>query len=98
MLYGAVYLLAHGIIKVALVMALLLNKLWAYPWMIVLAVFIAYQAYRIVLSPSVGLLALTVFDLVIIALTWRGDSLGEALELGAATAGLQQRRRHRSRP
>jgi uncharacterized membrane protein len=34
--------LAHGIIKV-LVTALLLNKLWAYPWMImVLILFIGY--------------------------------------------------------
>jgi uncharacterized membrane protein len=29
-LFGAVYLLAHGLVKVVLVAALLLNKLWAY--------------------------------------------------------------------
>ena len=34
MLFGAVYLLTHGLVKVVLVVALLLNKLWAYPWMI----------------------------------------------------------------
>ncbi len=71
-LFGAVYLLAHGVVKVALVVALLLNKIWAYPWMIVvLAVFIGYQSYRIVLTPSAGLIGLTVFDVVIVALTWR---------------------------
>lgn len=71
-LFGAIYLLAHGVVKVALVIALLLNKIWAYPWMIVvLGVFIGYQSYRIVLSPSAGLIALTVFDVVIVALTWR---------------------------
>ncbi|HET9870968.1 MAG TPA: DUF2127 domain-containing protein [Propionibacteriaceae bacterium] len=71
-LFGAVYLLAHGLVKVTLVVALLRNKLWAYPWMIaVLTVFIGYQAYRIALTPTAGLLALTLFDLVIVALTRR---------------------------
>ena len=71
-LFGAVYLLAHGLVKVTLVVALLLNKLWAYPWMIaVLTVFIGYQLYRIALAPTVGLIALTLFDLAIVALTWR---------------------------
>jgi uncharacterized membrane protein len=71
-LFGAVYLLAHGGVKVVLVIALLLNKLWAYPWMIVvLLLFIAYQLYRIVLDPSAGFIGLTIFDIVIVALTWR---------------------------
>jgi uncharacterized membrane protein len=57
---------------VVLVTALLLNKLWAYPWMItVLILFIGYQLYRIALQPTVGMVALTVFDLVIVVLTWR---------------------------
>jgi uncharacterized membrane protein len=72
LLFGAIYLLAHGIIKVVLVTALLLNKLWAYPWMIlVLILFIGYQLYRIALHPTVGMVALTIFDLVIVVLTWR---------------------------
>ena len=33
-LLGAGYLLVHGIVKVVLVLALLRNKLWAYPWLI----------------------------------------------------------------
>lgn len=71
-LFGSIYLFAHGIVKVVLVIALLLNKFWAYPWMIgVLVIFIAYQLYRIALTPTAGLIALTVFDLVIVALTWR---------------------------
>lgn len=71
-LFGALYLLSHGVVKVILVAALLRDKLWAYPWMIaVLGVFIGYQLYRIALHPTVGLTALTVFDLVIVALTWR---------------------------
>ena len=72
LLFGAVYLLAHGIVKIVLVIALLLNKLWAYPWMIVvLVLFIGYQSYRIALAPTPGLIALTVFDLAIVVLTWR---------------------------
>jgi uncharacterized membrane protein len=72
LLFGAIYLMAHGIVKVVLVTALLLNKLWAYPWMIlVLIVFIGYQLYRIALHPTVGMVALTIFDLVIVVLTWR---------------------------
>ncbi len=71
-LFGAIYLLVHGVVKVVLVVALLLNKLWAYPWMIaVLLTFIGYQLYRIVLHPTAGLIGLTVFDVVIVALTWR---------------------------
>jgi uncharacterized membrane protein len=70
--FGAIYLLAHGAVKVVLVIALLLNKLWAYPCMIVvLLIFIGYQLYRIALDPSAGLIALTVFDAVIVTLTWR---------------------------
>lgn len=71
-LFGAIYLLIHGLVKVALVVALLLNKLWAYPWAIgVLLMFIGYQLYRISLHATAGLIALTVFDFVIVALTWR---------------------------
>ena len=68
LLFGAAYLLVHGIVKVVLVVAR--NKLWAYPWLIaVLLLFIGYQAYRIALTPSAGLIALTVFDITIVALT-----------------------------
>lgn len=71
-LYGAIYLLSHGAVKVGLVIGLLLNKLWAYPAMIVVLLgFIGYQLYRIVLSVTVGMVALTVFDVVIVALTVR---------------------------
>jgi len=70
--FGAVYLLLHGVVKVTLVIALLRNKLWAYPWMIaMLLAFIAYQGYLIVLGPSPGLIALTIFDVLIVVLTWR---------------------------
>lgn len=70
--FGGVYLLIHGVVKVTLVIALLRNKLWAFPWMVaVLLAFIAYQVYLIILGPSPGLVALTVFDVFIVVLTWR---------------------------
>jgi uncharacterized membrane protein len=70
--FAAVYLLVHGIIKIVLVAALLRNQIWAYPWMIgFLLLFIFYQLYRIVLSPTFGLSTLTIFDALIVWLTWR---------------------------
>jgi uncharacterized membrane protein len=70
--FAAAYLLLHGIVKVALVLALLRTKLWAYPWMIgFLVVFIVYQLYRIALAPAAWLITLTVFDAAIAWLTWR---------------------------
>ena len=69
-LFLALYLLSHGIIKIILVVALLQQRLWAYPWAIVfLSVFIVYQIYRLALHLSPGLLALTLFDIFIVGLT-----------------------------
>ena len=70
--FAAVYLLLHGITKIVLVTALLRNQIWAYPWMIgFLLIFIGYQLYRLVLSPTFELSALTIFDAFIVWLTWR---------------------------
>lgn len=70
--FAAVYLLAHGVVKVVLVIAVLQNRLWAYPWMIAfLLLFIGYQLYRIALHATAGLIALTVFDAVVVWLTYR---------------------------
>jgi uncharacterized membrane protein len=69
-LFAATYLLVHGIVKVVLVVSLLKEQLWAYPWMIgFLVIFILYQMYRIILHVSVGLIALTLFDCFIVLLT-----------------------------
>ncbi|ANP72277.1 DUF2127 domain-containing protein [Cryobacterium arcticum] len=71
-LFGAIYLLAHGAVKVVLVWAVLANRLWAYPWMIgFLIVFIGYQTYQLAIGFSWGMLLLTAFDLFIVVLTWR---------------------------
>ena len=70
-LLGGLYLLSHGIIKLVLVVAVLRQRLWAYPWMIgFLIAFIVYQTYRMALSPSVWLALLTAFDILVVVLTW----------------------------
>ncbi len=70
-LLGGLYLLSHGIIKLVLVVAVLRQRLWAYPWMIAfLIAFIVYQTYRMALSPSVWLALLTAFDILVVVLTW----------------------------
>jgi uncharacterized membrane protein len=72
-LFGAIYLLSHGIAKVVLVALVLRDRLWAYPWLIALLLaFIAYQLYQIIaVHFSAGLTALTVFDAFLVWLTWR---------------------------
>jgi uncharacterized membrane protein len=65
------YLVSHGLVKVVLVVGLLKEKLWAYPVSLaVLGVFILYQVYRFSYTHSPGLVALTLFDILVIALIW----------------------------
>ncbi len=67
----AFYLLAHGIVKILVVVALLKNRLWAYPVSIaVFGAFIVYQLYRFTLGGSAGLIVLSAFDVIVIWLIW----------------------------
>jgi uncharacterized membrane protein len=69
--FYAFYLLSHGIVKLLLVVALLKNKLWSYPVsLIVLGLFIVYQLYRFSYTHGAGLIALTVFDILVMTLIW----------------------------
>lgn len=69
--FYAFYLLSHGVVKLALVVGLLMGRLWAYPASLgVMSLFIAYQLYRYSYTHGLGLIVLTVFDLVVIALIW----------------------------
>jgi uncharacterized membrane protein len=72
-LFGAIYLLSHGIAKIVLVALVLKDKLWAYPWLIgLLLAFIGCQLYQITaVRFSVGLTLLTIFDALLVWLTWR---------------------------
>ncbi|HVC57179.1 MAG TPA: DUF2127 domain-containing protein [Stellaceae bacterium] len=69
--FYAFYLLSHGFVKIFLVSGLLRDKMWAYPAsLIVMALFIVYQIYRFSYTYSWGLVVLSVFDLVVMALIW----------------------------
>ncbi|PJI10495.1 MULTISPECIES: DUF2127 domain-containing protein [Clostridium] len=69
--FGVFYLVSHGIVKLILIIFLWKGKTWAYPVTIVsLIVFIMYQIYRYMLNPSMGLVLLTIFDFIMIILTF----------------------------
>ena len=69
--FYAFYLLSHGVIKAFLVIGLLRNKLLAYPVsLVVLGIFIVYQLYRFSYTHGVGLIVLTVFDVIVMGLIW----------------------------
>lgn len=79
-LFGAVYFLAHGLVKVLLAGAVLRDKIWAYPWLIAfLVAFIGWQGYELVVHFTVGLLLLTLFDAFIVYLTAREYARHKAL-------------------
>jgi uncharacterized membrane protein len=68
--FGVIYLLSHGVIKLVLVILLWRRKLWAYPLTVVLlALFVAYQVYMYIITPSAVLIYLTLLDLAVIFLT-----------------------------
>jgi uncharacterized membrane protein len=70
--FASLYLLSHGVVKLALVICLLLNKMWAYPLTIVVfSAFMVYQVHRFTHTHSWALIWLTVFDAVIVYLTWK---------------------------
>jgi uncharacterized membrane protein len=70
-LFASLYLLSHGVTKIALVAALWMNKLWAYPLtMLIFGGFSVYQMYRYSHTHSVAMLVLTIFDVLLIYLTW----------------------------
>jgi len=69
--FGGLYLVSHGVVKLFLIIGLVRNKLWAYPASLaVFALFILYQLIRFTRTHSVWLLALTVLDLIVMWLIW----------------------------
>lgn len=69
--FAVLYLASHGAIKLALVIGLWRNQAWAYPVSLVaFAAFIVYQIHRFTFTHSPFLIALTVFDLVVVGLVW----------------------------
>ena len=69
--FYAFYLFTHGLLKLAVVVGLLREKLWAYPaCFVVFSAFIAYQLYRYSFTHDLGLVLLSVLDALVIALAW----------------------------
>ena len=68
-----IYLWIHAVVKLVAVIGILKNKLWAYPFSLIsLSVLTLYQFYEIIfVSVSLGMVLLTVFDIVIIWLIFR---------------------------
>jgi uncharacterized membrane protein len=88
-LFGAVYLLSHGLVKIVLVAALLKQKLWAYPASLVfLGAFISYQLYRMTYDPTIGMALLTAFDVFVVWLVWREYRLHQVRTRHGATSAL----------
>lgn len=69
--FAAIFLLSHGLVKLWIVVGLLRGRAWYYPLAIVVfCSLVAYQMYKWTLSHSALLLALSVLDVCVIALTW----------------------------
>ncbi len=70
LLFGAVYLVTHGLVKILLVSEILRGRLWAYQGLIWFTVgFMVYQTYRFAYSGSVLMIVLTLYDAVVVWLT-----------------------------
>jgi len=70
--FYAFYLLAHGSLKLGMVLLLARRVLWAYPASVVLlSGFITYQLHHWTQSPSPPLLVLSAFDAIMIGLVIR---------------------------
>lgn len=69
--FGVFYLMSHGLIRLILVILLWQKKAWSYPLTIVsLIFFMVYQLYRFSITHSVFLIVLTIFDVIMVMLTW----------------------------
>ena len=69
--FWVLYLISHGVVKFILVILLWKRKIWAYPLTIIsLILFMAYQVYRYTIDHSMFLIILTIFDIVMIILTY----------------------------
>lgn len=76
----ALFLLSHGTVKVVLVLFLLLNKHWIYPWALgVLTLFLVYQVYLFALSPKISMFFLVFLDVAILYLVNREWKVQRAL-------------------
>jgi uncharacterized membrane protein len=77
---AAVYLLFHGAVKIAIVLALVRGSRGGFLASIgALAVFLVLQLVELVVAPGVGVAVLAVVDAVLLGLTWREYRRGHTL-------------------
>ncbi len=71
-LFAIIYFCARGLIRFTLAVALLTERLWAYPiTLVLLAGSVIYQSWLLVSGHfSLGLAGLTLFDALTVGLTW----------------------------
>jgi uncharacterized membrane protein len=70
-LFGFIYLLSHGVIKIVLIMSLWKRRLWSYPVAIIFfSLFGVYQMYKYYLGHAPGWIVLTVIDVFVVILTF----------------------------
>lgn len=68
---ASLYLLLHGILKLVTLLLLFRKKRWAYPLSILLFIgFIGYQIREFLATHHISMIALTLFDLLMIVLTY----------------------------
>ncbi len=73
-----IYLLAHGIIKIFLIIGLFRKKLWAYTaFMYIMIAFTAYEIYRLAVHYSLLLAIISAFDILLIYLVMREAAIVE---------------------
>lgn len=67
-----IFLLSHGILKLALVYCLLKEYVRVYPYaLLILGGFLVYQLYVFVRLPTIGMGLFSLLDAIIIYLVWR---------------------------
>lgn len=98
LLFIALYLIVHGVVKLAIIAALIWGAERIYPWAIgALVAFTVFQLVEFALHPSLTVALLTVLDIVIIALTWREWRQHRSLRetLAATVRWIREGRRRR---
>ena len=71
LVFLVIFLISHGVVKLALVYCLLKKIVWAYPYaMIVLGIFLIYQVYLLITQPSIGMALFALLDVIIIVLVY----------------------------
>jgi uncharacterized membrane protein len=67
-----IYLLIHAVVKLVAVLGIISKRLWAYPFaLITLGILMLYQLYSIIVKPSLGIVLLTILDIIVLWLIAR---------------------------